>query len=84
MNGDPCKTPTSFDFADDLLAGKKGAWWEVVAGTALRAALIAGGLALVGDRKRLLTKSLAAALVVEAFVVAKVARDRACRLERGL
>lgn len=77
---DRCKRPNSFDFAAGALAGKSEDVANVLLGTAFRAGMIALGLLAVGDRKRILVKSLAAASVVEGFVFLHAARERSCRL----
>jgi hypothetical protein len=71
-----CAALPSSTAAADLIAGKPGGLTAVVTSTALRAGLIAAGLAIAGERKRLLKYSVFSALAIEAFVLAYVAANR--------
>lgn len=55
--------------AADLVAGRPGSLAEVAGTVAMRSALVAVGLALAGERRELLKKSVFAALAIEAFVL---------------
>lgn len=76
--GDACITLPSSDAAVTLVRGNIASGVVgVVASTVLRAALIGGGLYLVGQRQHLVRNSLAAASAIEAFVLAWVAGKNA-------
>lgn len=76
--GDQCITLPSSDAAVTLVRGNIASGLVgVVASTVLRAALIAGGLYLVGQRDHLARNSLGAASAIEAFVLAWVAGKNA-------
>jgi hypothetical protein len=62
--------------AQKLLAGKPGAVVDVAFWTSVRAALIAGGLWVVGDRHKLWLKGYAGALAVEVFMLLWAATHR--------
>lgn len=68
-----CITLPSSDAAVSLLRGdyQRGIP-SVIGSTLVRSVLIAGGLYVAGDRKRLIAKSISAALAIEAFVIAWV------------
>lgn len=55
--------------ASKLLSGQPGGLTDVVLWTSLRAGLIAVGLYAAGERHKLLVKSYAGALAIEAFVL---------------
>jgi hypothetical protein len=71
-----CAALPSSTAAADLLDGKPGGATAVVTSTALRAGLIAAGLAVAGERKHLLKYSVFAALAIEAFVLTYIAANR--------
>jgi len=65
-----CVTLPSADAALSLVRGNyQRGIPSVVGSTIVRSMLIAGGLYIAGDRKRLAAKSICAALAIEAFVV---------------
>jgi hypothetical protein len=73
-----CITLPSSDAAVTLVRGNIASGVVgVVASTVLRAALIGGGLYIIGERKHLMRNSLAAASAIEAFVLAWVAGKNA-------
>jgi hypothetical protein len=65
-------TLPSIGAAEGWLRGDPGAGFAVLTTVAMRAALIGIGLAVLGERKRLVPYSIAGALAVEAFVLASV------------
>jgi hypothetical protein len=76
--GDECITLPSSDAAVTLVRGNVASGLVgVVTSTLLRAALIGGGLYLVGQRDHLARNSIAAASAIEAFVLAWVAGKNA-------
>lgn len=72
--GDECITLPSSDAAVTLVRGNIASGVVgVLTSTALRAALISGGLYMVGAKEHLVRNSIAAASAIEAFVLAWVA-----------
>ena len=58
--------------AEQFWKGEEGGAVKLVTSTALRALLIAAGLAAAGERKRLVRYSIAGALAIEVFVLVTV------------
>lgn len=58
--------------AEQFWRGEEGGAFKLVTSTALRAVLIAAGLYVAGERKRLVRYSVAGALAIEAFVLTAV------------
>ena len=77
-------TLPSIGAAEGWLRGERGAGFAVVTSIALRTGLIAAGLALAGERKRLVPYSIAAALAVELFVLTTVRRQLAEGARHGV
>lgn len=71
LGEDPRVLPSA-QAAANFIEGRPGAAVEVVATVAARALIIAGGLFVAGERKRLLPYSLAGAVAIEIFVLASV------------
>lgn len=65
-------TLPSIGAAEGWLRGDPGAGFAVLVSVAMRAGLIGVGLAVLGERKRLVPYSIAGAIAVEAFVLSSV------------
>ena len=68
-------TLPSIGAAEGWLRGQPGAGFAVVTSIALRAGLIAAGLAVLGERKKLVPYAIGGALAVELFVLTTVRRQ---------
>lgn len=64
-----CDTLPSAQSAAALVRGESGSFVRVVGHTLLRAGLIGVGLAIAGEREKLVRYSVAGALGIEAFVI---------------